>query len=122
MCANDCGAIPVLDSQKRPLGIVTDRDITCRAVAQGKEALRMEAREIMSKPLVTVSPDANIDECCHVLEDHQLRRVLVVDGGGACCGIVAQADIARHAPKSETAEVVREVSKSKVGREVPVWA
>lgn len=113
MCNNDCGAIPVLDDQRRPVGIVTDRDITCRAVgldADG-DVREMEAREVMSRPVVTVSPETTVHECCQVLESNQLRRIIVVDELGACCGIVAQADVARSAPKEETAEVVRAVSE-----------
>jgi CBS domain-containing protein len=116
MCENDCGSIPVLDAQRRPAGIVTDRDIVCRAVAQGGDARQMEARQIMSQPVITVSPETSLEECCEVLEKNQLRRVLVVDGQGACCGIVAQADIAQNASKKDTGEVVRAVSKSTPGR------
>jgi CBS domain-containing protein len=111
MCDNDCGAIPVLDAEQRPIGIITDRDIACRAVAEGRDALQLEAREIMSKPVVTITSGTSVDELCERLEDHQLRRLVVVDGEGVCCGIVAQADVARHAPKQDTAEVVRAVSK-----------
>jgi CBS domain-containing protein len=119
MCDNDCGGIPVLDGRKRPLGMVTDRDIACRAVAEGGDARQMAARDVMSEPVVTVAASATIDECVRSLEENQLRRILVVDAQGACCGIVAQADIARYAPSEETAEVVRAVSRS-----IPrgVWA
>jgi predicted transcriptional regulator len=56
-------------------------------------------------------PDTSLDECCRVMEENQIRRIPVVDGDGACCGIVALADIAKHAAKRDTAEVVREVSE-----------
>ena len=112
MCQGDCGSIPILDAQRRPVGILTDRDIACRGVAEGRDMSSLQVREIMSQPVVTVSPEASLDDCCDILEEHQLRRVLVVDEQGCCCGIVAQADIARHASKKETAEVVKEVSKS----------
>jgi CBS domain-containing protein len=112
MCDQDCGAIPVLDGQQRPIGIVTDRDIACRAVATGRDVVEMEAREIMSQPVRTVSPDATVEQACEILEQHLLRRVLVVDSGGRCCGIVAQADVARFAPRREAADVVRKVSQS----------
>ena len=118
MCDQDCGAIPVLDEQRRPIGIVTDRDISCRAVAEGRDARTTEARAIMSRPVETVFPETTVDACCALLEKSQIRRVLVVDEVGACWGIVAQADLARHAPTDETAEVVRAVSKSTTRREV----
>src|SRR5688500_3057203 len=78
MCDNDCGAIPVLDMRGHPVGIVTDRDISCRVVAAGKDPIRTEVREIMSESVVAVGPEASVEECCEVLEKNQLRRLLVV--------------------------------------------
>src|SRR5918999_278147 len=113
MVENDCGEIPVVENttNRLPVGVVTDRDIVCRTVAKGLNPLTMTASECMTTPCVTVTPDASLDECCRVLEENQIRRVPVVDESGACCGIVALADIAKHAAKRETAEVVKEVSE-----------
>jgi CBS domain-containing protein len=113
MVEHDCGEIPVVEdmASMKPVGVVTDRDITCRAVAKGLNPLTLTASDCMTTPCVSVTPDTSLDECCRVLEENRIRRVPVVDGGGACCGIVALADIARHARKRETAEVVREVSE-----------
>lgn len=113
MVEHDCGASPVVDSKKtmKPVGVVTDRDITCRTVAQGKNPLEMTAGECMSNPCVTVTPEISVEDCCKVMEEHKVRRVPVVDENGSCCGIVAQADIAQHASKDETAEVVKGVSQ-----------
>lgn len=110
---HDCGCIPVVDSEKgmKPVGVITDRDICCRAVAQGKNPLEMTARECMSDSVVTVTPEMSLDECCTIMENNQVRRVPVVDANGRCCGMVAQADIAQHASNNKTAEVVKEVSK-----------
>jgi CBS domain-containing protein len=109
----DCGAVPVVDDMgnKRPVGSVTDRDITCKAVARGKNPLELRAKDVMSDGCVTVTPDMSLDDCCAKMEENQIRRVVVVDEGGACCGIVAQADIAIEAPEHETAEVVKRVSE-----------
>jgi len=113
MVEHDCGEIPVVDSieSKRPVGVVTDRDITIRTVALGKNPLELKARDCMSSPAVTVHPETSVDECCEVMEENQLRRILVMDESGCCCGIVSQADIARSASKGETGEVVKEVSR-----------
>lgn len=113
MIEHDCGEIPVVDNveSKRPVGVVTDRDITIRTVALGKNPLELRARDCMSSPAVTVTPETSLDECCEVMEENQLRRVPVVDQAGCCCGIVSQADIAQHASKGEAGEVVREVSR-----------
>lgn len=109
----DCGAIPVLESEEgsRLAGIVTDRDITVRAVARGTNPANTTAGEIMTKPVFTVTPETGEEELCRLMEEHQVRRVPVVDEDGICCGIVSQADIARQAPESETAEVVRDISQ-----------
>lgn len=113
MCDHDCGEIPVIDSEtsRRPVGVVTDRDIACRIVAKGSDARSASVRECMSSPCITVHPDMDLEECCRLLEERQIRRVPVVDEDGRCVGIVSQADIAIHAPEWETAELVREVSE-----------
>ncbi len=109
----DCGEIPVCESaqSKRIVGVVTDRDIACRAVAESKDPKATKVREVMSSPVITVSPETELDECCRIMEQNQVRRLPVVDRSGRCCGIIAQADIARSAPEHETAEVVRDVSR-----------
>src|SRR5206468_3204334 len=113
MVEHDCGEIPVVDNlqSKRPVGVVTDRDITCRTVALGKNPLELRARDCMSSPAVTVTPETGLDDCCSVMEDNQLRRIPVVDESGCCCGIVSQADIAQNASKSDAGAVVKEVSR-----------
>ena len=112
MAAYNCGCIPVVESLEslKPVGIVTDRDIVLQTVARGQNPLALTAGEIMSSPVAAVSPEATVDECCQVLEANQIRRVVVVDETGNCCGMIAQADIARQASQQQTADVVREVS------------
>jgi CBS-domain-containing membrane protein len=65
----------------------------------------------MSTPVVTVTPETDLESCCQVLEKNQVRRVPVIDQRGQLCGIVSQADIAKHAPGRDTAEVVRGISR-----------
>ena len=114
MVANDCGCIPVVDDKnsKKPVGMITDRDITIRTVAEGKNPLDLTVSDAMSPNPVTVTPMTSLEECCNLMESNQVRRVAVIDEGGACCGIIAQADIAVNAGQQQTAEVVQEVSKS----------
>lgn len=113
MVDNDCGEIPVVENMenKLPVGVITDRDITCRTVARGLNPLEMIASDCMSTPCVTVMPDMTLDECYEIMEENQIRRVPVVDASGACVGVVALADIARHAAKRDTAKVLKEVSE-----------
>lgn len=107
----DCGMIPVVDGEGKAIGTITDRDITCRAVAEGKNPLDLTAGDIMTTPCLTVSPDSDINECEDKLEQNQIRRMVVADDNGRCCGILSQADIARHRAPEEAAELLREVSQ-----------
>ena len=113
MVEYDCGSIPVVENQKslRPIGVVTDRDIVCRIVAEGLNPLEMTAADCMSSPVVTVTPETSVEACGQLMEDHQVRRIPVVDQNGSIYGMVAQADLALNAPRQVTAEVVQEVSE-----------
>lgn len=111
MADEDCGCVPVVDQDNKPVGTITDRDITCRAVAEGRNPLDLIAADCMSSPVISVSENSDIDECCRLMEDNQLRRLLVVDESGSCCGIVAQADIARKAPEEMSGDLVKGVSQ-----------
>jgi CBS domain-containing protein len=108
---NDCGEIPIVDSADRPIGVVTDRDIVTRVVAEGKNPAAYTADTCMSEPVVTVRADAPVDEVVATMEKHQIRRVPVVDEEGACAGIISQADVAWAEPPREVAELLREVSR-----------
>ena len=112
MVQNDCGEIPIVDSSDRPIGVITDRDIVCRAVAEGKNPTGHTVETVMTSPVVTVRADASIEDVVATMERHQIRRVPVVDEGGCCAGIIAQADIAFEAIPSKAAELVREVSRN----------
>lgn len=113
MVDHDCGGIPVVASggSRKLIGVITDRDITCRAVARGLNPLQLTAEDCMSSPAITVRPDTLLEECCRTMEEHQIRRVPVVDEAGGCCGVVSQADIARVAGRQLAGEVVKEISR-----------
>ena len=108
---NDCGQIPVVGTDRRPVGVITDRDIAVRAVAEGHDPARSSVAQYLSAPAATISADQTLDECAELMEHRQIRRVIVVDGQGAVAGIVSQADIALAGRDGKTAEVVRKVSQ-----------
>ena len=112
MVENDCGEIPVVeDMQTRKLaGVITDRDIATRVVAQGKNSAEARASDCMSTPAVSVTADTSLDDCCEVMETNKIRRVPVVDQKGGVIGIVSLADVVRSANAQTTASVVKEVS------------
>jgi predicted transcriptional regulator len=119
MQENDCGCIPVVDSQEnmKPVGTITDRDITIRTVAANHNPINMKASDIMTTDIATVSPEMSVEQCFDVMEDREIRRVLVVDEQGKCCGIVAQADVVQsNANPIRTNQVIREISESAPSR------
>ena len=109
----DCGEIPVVDGAKL-IGVVTDRDIVCRIVAKGKNPSAMTAQDAMTQPVISVTEDCSLEELLAKMEEHQVRRLPVVDGSGCICGIVSQADVALAGRDSDVGEMVREVSRDVV--------
>lgn len=109
----DCGAIPVVESNDRKnlVGMVTDRDITLRAVSQGKNPLTMSAGDIMSSPVVSARAEDDLQTVARMMEDNQVRRVPVVDQNNRILGILAQADLALQGSDELTGEVVERVSR-----------
>ena len=111
MVANDCGEIPIIDRSGRPIGVVTDRDIVCRVVAEGKDPAMITAESVMSTPVVAVYDDAELDDVIDMMETHQIRRLPVVDAEGCCAGIIAQADLVSIGSPHVTSELLTEISR-----------
>ena len=113
MVVHDCGSIPICEGEetKRVLGMVTDRDIVVRAVAAGHNPVSMKASEVMSHPIASVEPEADIESALKSMEDNQIRRIPVVDHQGVLVGMLAQADVARNLTATQTGDLVGEVSK-----------
>jgi CBS domain-containing protein len=107
----DCGEIPVVDGDQKLIGVVTDRDIVCRVVARGMNPTAVSVQDVMTQPAISVTLDASLEAVMGKMEQHQIRRVPVVDGSGCCCGIIAQADVALKAEEQDTGELVRAVSR-----------
>lgn len=110
MKENNCGAVPIING-KNVAGIITDRDIVLRAVAQGKNPLDLSAESCMTENVSTVKDSDTLDDCMNLMEKEQIRRVVVTNGSGDVCGIVAQADIALNAPENQTGDTVKKVSR-----------
>ena len=105
----DVGSLPIVEGD-RLSGMVTDRDIAVRIVAEGRDA-STSVGEIASRDLVTIDPDQSIDEAARLMARHQLRRLPVVEEDGRLVGIVAQADVAQLGDDSLTGEVVERISQ-----------
>jgi transaldolase len=123
----DIGIVPVLeDRPDRTLaGVLTDRDIVIRVISpeispeisQDRHPSKIRVEEIMSCNVITCSPEDDIRSCLDKMEGHQVRRIPIVDNSSRVVGIISQSDVAvRLAQSSNTAEVVREISKPSIGR------
>jgi CBS domain-containing protein len=110
MKGEDAGVAPIVDGD-RLVGVITDRDIAIRVVAEGRDPQSTKVEEVASRNLVTVDPQQDLDEALRLMAQHQVRRLPVVEEDGKLVGILAQADVARHADSSRTGEVVEEISE-----------
>ena len=106
----DVGLAPIVEGQKL-IGTLTDRDIAIRVVAEGKDPQTTIVREVAPSQFVTIDPDEDLDEALRLMAKNQVRRLPVLDQDGRLAGIVAQADVARHASDQQTGEVVEQISK-----------
>jgi CBS domain-containing protein len=105
----DTGVVPIVEGDQLA-GVITDRDIAIRAVAEGKDG-QTKVRDIASQDLVTIDPQQGLDEALRLMAQHQVRRLPVVEEDGKLVGIVAQADVAKAGDDARTGEVVEQISK-----------
>lgn len=117
MAAEDVGSLPILEDDKL-IGVVTDRDIVLRAVAQQKNPQGMPVREVASRELVTVRPDEDLSEALKLMAFNQVRRLPVVDEDNNLVGVLAQADVASAAKEKAVGEMVAEISRTPSGPRV----
>lgn len=109
------GVVPVVESNdsRRLIGLVTDRDIAIRCVADGRDGSTCRVRDVMSSDdLMTANADDEIDKVMRSMGREQVRRIPIVDERGALLGIVSQADLARKARDEAAVEdTVEEISR-----------
>jgi len=115
MKRENVGAIPVIENQqtKKLVGIVTDRDLALKIVAEGRAAKSTPVQAVMTRELVTCHPEDDLQKALDAMSEHQLRRIPIVNKDNKILGIIAQADVAMHFdhPK-KTAAMVKEISQA----------
>ena len=113
MREQDIGSLPITDDE-RLVGMITDRDITMRVVAEAADPNATSVEDVYSRDLVSVEPDNDLEEALRLMARHQVRRLPVVENG-RLVGIVAQADIALSENETKTGELVEAISEPSVG-------
>ena len=117
MKQHDVGSVPVVESDKRLVGIVTDRDIVVKVVAAGRNPEQAAVKEAMTPNPASCKGDDDLDYALKLMKERQVRRMPIVDGSGRLAGIIAQADVATRVNKdAKTGELVEAISESATTR------
>ena len=117
MKRENIGPIPVIENEetRKLVGIVTDRDLALKIVAEGRDAKSTKVETVMTRKVVTCRADDDLQIALDAMSKHQLRRIPIVDTDNKILGIISQADVATRIDQPEkTAEVVKEISQSNV--------
>ena len=119
MKTEDVGSLPIVESRTtlRLVGIITDRDIVVKTVAEGRPAQTASVRDAMTQNPVTVREDDDVNRALSAMADRKVRRIPVVDADGRLCGIIAQADIATRLHQDKTTgDLVEAISEPQTVR------
>ena len=107
------GSLPVVADQesRKVVGMFTDRDLCCSVIGNGLDPKDTTIERFISPNPVTCRVGENVEKCEHVMQEHQLRRIPVVDAEGVCIGIVSQADVALKHKSERVSTMIAEISK-----------
>ena len=111
MASQDIGSLPVCSDRRRVVGIITDRDITVRAVARGMDPNQTRVEEVMTRDVLSCSAEAEVEDACELMEKRQVRRLLITGQDDTPVGIVSLGDIALCLRESLAGEVLKKVSE-----------
>ena len=113
MCEEDVGLMPVVSDQqtKQLLGVITDRDLCCKVMARGMDPKATLIGDHITQHPFTCRDGENIEKCERLMQEHQVRRVPIVDGNNCVIGMVSQADLALKEKPDRLSKTVAEISK-----------
>jgi CBS domain-containing protein len=109
----DFGAMPICGQDDRLKGMITDRDIVVKVLAQGKDPATTMAGELAQERLVFIRADAPIDQALSLMQEHKVRRLPVLDEDKRLCGMLSEGDIATHMPEEKTGEMVGTIAAAR---------
>ena len=119
MKQEDVGSVPVVESvgSRRLVGIITDRDIVVKAIAEGRSPDAATVEDAMTPNPVSCREEDDVDHALKLMKERQVRRMPIVDSAGHLTGIIAQADVATRVNKdSKTGELVEAISETGTSR------
>ena len=108
----DIGAMPICGDDDRLRGMITDRDIVVKVLAQGMDPATTMAGSLAQERLVFTRADAPIDHALSLMQEHKIRRLPVLDDDKRLCGMITEADIATSMPRERTGEVVGSIASA----------
>jgi len=112
----DVGPMPVCGDDDRLVGMLTDRDIVIRSTAEGLDPRTTKVRDVMTRNVIACYEDQDVEKAVELMEEHRIRRLVVLNREERLFGIVSLGDLAIRANKKESSEVLREVSEPSITR------
>ncbi|CAM2846984.1 CBS domain-containing protein [Saccharomonospora xinjiangensis] len=110
MASHDIGALPIRGEDHHFKGMLTDRDIVVKVLAEGKDPAALHVGELAQGVVYSVGPDDDVRDALREMSNHQVRRLPVMEGE-ELVGIVSQADVARELPEGEVGDTVENISR-----------
>jgi CBS domain-containing protein len=110
MAEHDIGVLPICGDDDRLKGMLTDRDIVVKALAQGRDPATTTCSEFAQGTVHWIAADASLDEALSMMREHAVKRLCVMDGDKRLSGIITEADVATHAPEGKTGELVEAIA------------
>jgi CBS domain-containing protein len=114
MKREDTGVVPIVDDNRKLVGMITDRDVVVRLVAEGRNPLDCKVSEAMTKHVRSVEDDATVDDILSIMRSANVRRVPVCDRDDHIVGVVSMADLAIETQeKGKVGDVVQDISEAR---------
>ena len=107
----DVGALPICGEDDRLKGVLTDRDIVVKCIAEGGDPSSTKVSELAEGKPVTIGADDSVEEALRTMKEHGVRRLPVIDGHDLI-GIISQADVARNLPEEKLGDLVEAISSA----------
>ena len=106
----DVGVLPICGDDDRLKGMLTDRDIVVKGIAQGRDPATAKCGEFAQGTVRWIAADASLDEALGMMREHAVKRLIVMDDGKRLSGIITEADVATHAAEGQTGELVEAIA------------